>query len=670
MLLFTKKLLAVVLGIIPIALSAQEQQFVTPDQFIQTQTIINGKEAVTIKVPGTPPPSFRMPITQPAKSAVLLSNVPAYDWSFGCSATSASMMAGYYDNNGYPVVYTGPANGGLAPQDNSLWGTATINGQVQSLCPLSATMMGLDGRTTRGHVDDYWTGNSDPDPFITNGWTQHTYGDCTGDFMKTNQSSFGNIDGSTIFTYFVDGGAFGNISDGDGGYGLKLFFESRGCPVTGYYNQYILGYNGLTQGFGFNDYTSMIDMGFPVMIQVAGHTMLGVGYDLTGNKVLLHDTWDYGLHEMVWGDSYAGMQHYGVTVISFPCPAVTSITQNFSSFAMPACWSQSYSGALESNRWGLSNSSNAGGTANEMRCDWTGKIGISRLITKELNTTSASQVNLSFTTFYDDWGTGATLKIQSSSDLINWTDEGWTYATGTGDIVAGTVINTQVTHNLGATTYIAWVIDGDHYQFDNWFIDNVMIDIPAAYKQLQVNVLLEGLFNGTAMNQASNGSGNQFAGDIADQISVELHAATSPYTINGLPLTVNVSTSGMATTAIPVSVTGSNYIVVKHRNSIETWSAVPVDFNNSIINYNFTDAANKAYGNNLLFSSGKYLIYSGDVNQDGAVDGLDMIPVDNQAANFGTGYIPEDINGDGSIDALDMIVLDNNAAAFVAAILP
>jgi hypothetical protein len=47
-----------------------------------------------------------------------------------------------------------------------------------------------------------------------------------------------------------------------------------------------------------------------------------------------------------------------------------------------------------------------------------------------------------------------------------------------------------------------------------------------------------------------------------------------------------------------------------------------------------------------------------------------MIPVDNLAAAFGGGYIPEDINGDGSIDALDMIILDNNAAAFISAVFP
>ncbi len=669
----TLKSLAIVVAILLPAIAAtQEIDIFPPDYYIKARYIDSaGREVVKLNVPGRKPQHMRMPAKQKSAGDVLLSNVPAYDWSFGCSATAAAMMAGYYDNNGYPNVYTGPANSGIAPMDNSIWGTAVINGETRSLCPLSATRFNLDGRTTRGHVDDYWimTDNSDPDPYITNGWTQHTYGDCTGDFMKTNQSEFNNSDGSTTFTYFTDGGAYGNLNDGDGGYGLKLFFESKGCTVTQYYNQYILGYNGNTIGFSFEDYTNMINMGMPVLIQISGHTMLGCGYNLTGEKVLLHDTWDYSLHEMAWGGTYAGMQHYAVSVIAFPCQPSSTITENFSAFSFPTCWQQSYTGDINSNRWSVANSILAGGSANEMRADWTEAIGISRLISGPLNTTGASVVNISFKTFYDDWGAGATLKIQSSQDLVNWTDENWSYSTGSGNILAGTVINTQVTHNLGATTYIAWVIDGDHYQFDNWFVDDVSIDVPVN-KQLQLSLLLEGLFNGINMNKASSSTGFQYAGNIADQITVELHQTTSPYPISGSPITATVSVDGIANVPIPASFSGNYYIVLKHRNSIETWSSAAVSFSGNNVSYNFTDASTKAYGGNLKFKSGKYLIYTGDVNQNGAINAMDLNSVNSQSAVFGSGYLPEDLNGDGCIDASDLIVLDNNAATFIAVARP
>ena len=275
-----------------------------------------GRQVVAIKVPGVLPGKYKMPQAHPTDAAVMLPKVPAYDWSFGCSATAAAMMAGYYDNNGYPEMYTGPANGGVAPMDNSVWGQAVINGETRSLCPLSATLQGLDGRAIKGHVDDYWiqSGNNDPDPYIGN-WTQHAYGDCTGDFMKTNQSEFGNSDGSTTYSYYVDGSPLTATESWEGNYGLRMFFESRGAQVFGYYNQLIYDQNTLPLGFTFEQYKQQIDAGRPVLLQLTGHTVLGLGYDAARQVAYVHNTWDYGLSELNWGGVYADMQHYMVSVI-------------------------------------------------------------------------------------------------------------------------------------------------------------------------------------------------------------------------------------------------------------------------------------------------------------------------------------------------------------------
>ena len=142
-----------------------------------------GQEVAEIIVPGKPPATFRMPAAPVSPTAVTLENVPAYDWSFGCSATSAAMQAAFYDRTGYYNIYTGPTQGGLMPMDNSSWGSVVINGETRKQCPLSATRNGVDGRSGRGNVDDYWIkyGSTANDPYITNGWAQHTWNDCTGD---------------------------------------------------------------------------------------------------------------------------------------------------------------------------------------------------------------------------------------------------------------------------------------------------------------------------------------------------------------------------------------------------------------------------------------------------------------------------------------------------------
>ena len=213
---------------------------------VRTTTLDDGTsiDEIVINGPPTPPPGYKRPVAKiPDKGVKLLAinvlpNVPAFDWSYGCSATSAAMIAGYYDRTGYANMYAGPTNGGVMPMDNSAWGW------MAGECPLSATHQGYDGRATKGHVDDYWIAylQPGPDPFDGN-WPEHTYGDSTGDFMKTNQwinPSYGfNVDGSTVFYNYTSGSPLPwndmetyGIHIYDGGYGVKLFYESRGYTVT------------------------------------------------------------------------------------------------------------------------------------------------------------------------------------------------------------------------------------------------------------------------------------------------------------------------------------------------------------------------------------------------------------------------------------------------------
>jgi hypothetical protein len=265
-----------------------------------------------IIVPGHRPPAVKVACVSPPAPNLgaginVLSDVPTFDWSYGCSATSAAMMAGHYDRTGYPNMYSGPTNGGLCPLDNSLWGYGE--------CPLSATHQGYDGRVARGHVDDYWVSynSPSPDPYIGN-WTEHTHGDCTGDYMKTNQSAYGITDGATAFGYLPAGAPYSGTVSWDGGYGLELFMESRGYTVNARYNQYIAGWDG-PSGFTFAQFRDQIDDGRPVLIHVQGHTMLGIGYNTTGSLIYIHDTWDHCAHQMTWGGTYSGMTQYAVTVV-------------------------------------------------------------------------------------------------------------------------------------------------------------------------------------------------------------------------------------------------------------------------------------------------------------------------------------------------------------------
>jgi len=302
---------------------------------MEYQKVVNGKLAdIRLIGPGLPPETWEYNVNLPdltlESTKTLDPDVPTMTWSYGCSATSATMYYGYYDRNGYPNMYIGPTNGGIFPLTNAVWG-ASSEGDGQ--CPLTASQKGLDDRTTYGHKDDYYYKyGSSTDPYYGN-WNEHSPLDSIGDFMGTNQYiHYQSTDGGTWFINYADGSPFYDPSDADLGgkrdgiHGMKLFAESRGYSVIINYNQYIYGYNGNTKGFTYDQYKAEIDAGYPVLIQVKGHTMLGVGYS-GDDQVILHDTWDYSSHTMTWGGYYSGMLHYAVGVLHLtPVTATYTIT--------------------------------------------------------------------------------------------------------------------------------------------------------------------------------------------------------------------------------------------------------------------------------------------------------------------------------------------------------
>lgn len=719
---------------------------ITNERYITGRTIDNtGREIISVVVPGKPPDNYRAPIANYTRNAVILGSVPAFSWSFGCSATAAAMAAGFYDNNGYDNVYTGPTNGGLMPMNNSSWGNVVINGEIRAQCPLSATRLNLDGRTTRGHVDDYWTlyGSMDPDPYILNGWTEHIHSECTGDFMGTNQSAFGSSDGSTTFYYYGDGSPLfdytGCEPEGrDGCHGMRLFYESRGYSVVENYTQLIYGNGGNTLGFTFVQYMNEIDNGRPVLIQVSGHTMLGYGYDEATNTIYLHDTWDYQDHSMVWGGEYAGMAQWGVSVLhlfAFNSPPIANFSGNptnllsganvsFSDLSAgnPTSWLWTFPGGTPNsstqqnpivtyNTAGIYSvtlvATNSNGSDTETKTGYitveapsycgasaTCDEYIASMIFNTINNTSGCGTNgyTDYTSISTTIVAGTAYPISATTGpwytgdqcgaWVDWNqdldfdDDGEYYAMN-GYPFTGTI--TPPAEALNGTTrlrvrilYYGDIVPCGNVEWGETEDYTVIVNNPQAQKTLNLTLFLEGLFNSVtlSMNKSQNESGAQFPGTVADQIVVKLVQASPPYSIVATSENINLNQNGTCQASFPATLSGSYYIVVTHRNSLETWSSAPVSFIDNSISYDFSNAASITYGNNSILIGGKYCIFGGDVNQDGTLDTGDMTPVDNDASAYLSGYLVTDVNGDGIIDTGDMTIVDNNAGTYISVARP
>ncbi|MFZ1319969.1 MAG: S8 family serine peptidase [Ignavibacteria bacterium] len=183
-------------------------------------------------------------------------------------------------------------------------------------------------------------------------------------------------------------------------------------------------------------------------------------------------------------------------------------------------------------------------------------------------------------------------------------------------------------------------------------------ELMTGLKNLSLTLFIEGFYNGFSNTM------------VSDSALVQLRNTNSPYNIIDSEKAV-LNDSGKGNFNFSSASNSTPYfIAVKHRNSIETWSAGGVSFSSSLAAYNFTDASSKAYGNNLTLINTRYTIYSGDVTQDGIVDLADLSPIDNDAFNFVIGYVPSDTNGDTLVDLNDLSVTDNNAFNIITIMRP
>jgi hypothetical protein len=188
---------------------------------------------------------------------------------------------------------------------------------------------------------------------------------------------------------------------------------------------------------------------------------------------------------------------------------------------------------------------------------------------------------------------------------------------------------------------------------------------------LNVKVFIQSLYLGNqTMSPVLLNASPNFSSNLTDSIEIALHESTGSFNqifkqkgivdING-NIQLNIP---------PTALNNAYYLVVNYKNAISTWSKNPVTMT-SITNYDFSSAMGQAYGDNLIDDgNGVFLIYSGDINQDGFIDGNDFIDLDNDNANFVSGYTITDVNGDGFVDGNDFIILDNNNANFIGIVRP
>ncbi len=181
------------------------------------------------------------------------------------------------------------------------------------------------------------------------------------------------------------------------------------------------------------------------------------------------------------------------------------------------------------------------------------------------------------------------------------------------------------------------------------------------YKYLSFSGIIQGSYNSTTNMMKS------------DTMRLYLRSGSTPYNVIDSSKSI-VGNGGNGNFEFDNAADFVNYYIqVKHRNSLETWSSNTIQFTSQYYSYQFYNNISQAYGNNMAQvdnSPVRFAFYSGDVNQDGNIDVLDIGAIDNDAFNFSTGYINSDVTGDNVTDAADLAVTDSNTINFVSRMRP
>ncbi|MFM2136310.1 MAG: hypothetical protein RL021_1710, partial [Bacteroidota bacterium] len=246
--------------------------------------------------------------------------------------------------------------------------------------------------------------------------------------------------------------------------------------------------------------------------------------------------------------------------------------------------------------------------------------------------------------------------------------------------LAITPSSTQTTNASACDTY-TWSVNGSTYTQSGTYYStsgchteqlDLIIQSGCGGIVLDLTVILEGYYTGSGtmqpvlLNQGVTGA----TGSETDTIVVELRDAADPSLMIESQKML-LMTDGTASTLFSSAAAGDScYIVLLHRNSMQTWSANPVVLGANT-SYDFSSSASQAFGDNQKeVETGVWAIFTADINQDGFVDAYDYPIFEIDLISFGSGYLITDLNGDGFVDAYDYPLYEINSINFVMGLFP
>lgn len=146
--------------------------------------------------------------------------------------------------------------------------------------------------------------------------------------------------------------------------------------------------------------------------------------------------------------------------------------ESFDGSSIPAGWSIAGAGA---SNWSISSSTNAGGSANELRLDWDPQFnGMSRFVSPVVDLTGVSSVVVSFKHYLDNYSGSNTIGVATTSDGGTTWNDAWSQ--GFSNSTQYSFSQELSTPDMGnANVQFCIYFTGNSYNINDWYFDDIEI---------------------------------------------------------------------------------------------------------------------------------------------------------------------------------------------------
>jgi len=184
---------------------------------------------------------------------------------------------------------------------------------------------------------------------------------------------------------------------------------------------------------------------------------------------------------------------------------------------------------------------------------------------------------------------------------------------------------------------------------------------------------------GTSVEYYGAESVSNWAGDLVDWVLVEFRTGTGGGTAVDTMAAIlkkdgSVVSPGAEDLQLPVSLVGSYYVVIRHRNHLAVMTPSAVDFSGGSGSWDFRTGSGQAFSGGGVamkaLAGGRYGMFACDANADKFVTAPDFNLWNTATTSGATGYRREDCNLDGDVTAPDFNVWNANTTAGAASQVP